>query len=58
VKLFVDGPEEIEKILAKHEKLIKKEVSISGFKLGNDAPHKKGIKLENREILIGMDKPL
>ena len=58
VKLFVDGLEEIEKILAKHEKLIKKEVSISGFKVGSLAGEEKGIKIDGHEILIGINKPL
>jgi len=56
VKLFVDGLEEIEKILAKHEKLVKKEISISGFEVGPLAGEEKRIQIDGQKLKIGIQK--
>lgn len=56
ILLSVSGDKALEKILAGHLTLIKKEISLSDFKLDSSSGEEKEISLEGKKLKIGIQK--
>ena len=52
VELSASGEKSLEKILQKHEKLIKKEIALSEFEIGKGKGHKKELKLGDSVVEV------